>query len=145
MPTSSTAPAGPGQLTRFLSLFEDPVDGVTPFLRKAIRPQLLDGYASVVAVDSAQDTGLLAGGPPRSTLRKETPWVPARTSLREVSLTGHRDDEHGHAILQDIFGWPASFPRSVDHLYVHLMERQAADGDEGAPAFTRIDPPAGQE
>jgi hypothetical protein len=104
---------------------------VIPFLRQAIAPSLLDGYGHVVATRLAKDADLLAGSPPKFVQRKESTWVPARTSLHSVSLSGQRDSDHGHAILTNIFAEPASFAESVEHLYLRLVPRQ---DDNGAPS-----------
>jgi hypothetical protein len=127
---------------RFLSLFEAPVAGVISFLRQAIEPHLLEGYGHVVAARSPQDADLLAGSPPKFVQRKESTWVPARTSLHSVSLSGQRDSGHGHAILENIFAEPASFVESVEHLYLRLVPRQEDNGAPTAGLYELIEHPA---
>src|SRR5271157_2682860 len=136
MPAASSAPV------QFLALFEAPVAGMIPFLRQAIEPHLLEGYGHVVAARSAQDADLLAGSPPKFVQRKESTWVPARTSLHSVSLSGQRDSDHGHAILGKIFAEPASFVESVEHLYLRLVPRQEDNGAPTANLYELIEQPA---
>jgi len=135
MSAESTAPV------RFLSLFEAPVTGMISFLRQAIEPHLLDGYGHIVAAQSEQDADLLVGGSPKFVQRKESIWVPARTSLHSVSLSGQRDSDHGHAILENIFAEPARFGESVEHLYLRLIPRQENDRAPTADLYELIEQP----
>jgi len=84
---------------------------------------------------------LLAGSPPKFVQRKESTWVPARTSLRSVSLSGQRDSDHGHAILENIFAEPASFVESVEHLYLRLVPHQENNGAPSDGLYELIEQP----
>ena len=84
---------------------------------------------------------MLAGSPPKFVQRKESTWVPARTSLRSVSLSGQRDSDHGHAILENIFAEPASFVESVEHLYLRLVPHQENNGAPSDGLYELIEQP----
>lgn len=120
---------------RILYLSGDPVAGVVSFVRHRLPARALTGYSHVLLRDEPdqpdQPAGPVLPAPAGPVLRFESLYGPTRTSLRRVSVTGHRDIQHGREVVAGLLGEPVTLPRPVADLRVDLIRPATARATAG--------------
>jgi hypothetical protein len=130
---------------RILYLSGDPVAGVVPFVRHRLPARALAGYSHVLLRDEPDGVPPAGPAPVGPILRFESLYGPTRTSLRRVSVTGHRDVGHGREVVAGLLGEPIRLDRPIADLRVDLIRGPVPaappDGHTPHPLYELVERP----